>query len=230
VANLLLIEDDPDIVELLRHSLVSAGHLLSDAQTGKEGLAKAMANTIDLLILDIMLPDMDGFEICRKLREQHFRLPIIMLTSRSEEFDKVLGLELGADDYVTKPFGIRELVSRIKALLRRSENLNPPAQTQEAEITISDLYISRQKMKASIKGTRLELTAKEFDLLYLLASNPGKTFTRDELLECVWGYSFSGYEHTVTSHINRLRIKIEPDINKPFYILTTWGKGYRFFE
>lgn len=230
MAKLLLIEDDRDIIELLAHSFSSAGHQLFDCQTGKDGLAKALGNDIDLVILDIMLPDMDGFEVCRKLREQQCRLPVIMLTSRSEEIDKVLGLELGADDYVTKPFGIRELLSRVKALLRRTENIVAPSIAPEAEIITSDLYISKQKMKASIKGTRLDLTAKEFELLYLLASNPGKTFTRDELLEAVWGYSFSGYEHTVTSHINRLRIKIEPDINKPYYILTTWGKGYRFFE
>jgi two-component system alkaline phosphatase synthesis response regulator PhoP len=230
MANVLLVEDDLEMIELLRHTLNAAGHQVLECRTGKEGIARATDTITDLIMLDIMLPDIDGFEICRRLRDQQIKTPIMMLTSRSEEIDKVLGLELGADDYVTKPFGIRELQARVKAILRRREQNLAPADTEHHDIVISDFYISRQMRKATIDGKRIELTAKEFDLLYLLASNRGKTFSRDELLELVWGYSFSGYEHTVTSHINRLRIKIEPDINKPYYILTTWGKGYRFFE
>jgi two-component system, OmpR family, alkaline phosphatase synthesis response regulator PhoP len=230
MANVLLVEDDKDMTELLRHTLQEAGHILYACSTGKEGLSSLQNINIDLILLDLMLPDMDGFEICRRLREQNVRQPIMMLTSRSEELDKVLGLELGADDYITKPFGIRELQARIKALLRRTDSSASTTAQSKDEIIQDDFYISKQKKKAAIKGERLELTAKEFDLLYLLASNPGKTFSRFELLESVWGYSFEGYEHTVTSHINRLRIKMEPDINKPRYILTTWGKGYRFSE
>ena len=230
MAMVLLVEDDLEMVDLLRHSFEAAGHHLIDCQTGKDGIDRAMDSRIDMIILDIMLPDMDGFEICRRLREKQIRVPIMMLTSRSEEIDKVLALELGADDYVTKPFGVRELQARIKAILRRSEQNTLINEEEALEILVDDFYISKKKMKASIQGKRLELTSKEFDLLYLLASNRGKTFSRDQLLEAVWGYSFSGYEHTVTSHINRLRIKIEPDINKPHYILTTWGKGYRFYE
>jgi len=226
----LLVEDDLEMAELIIHAFSPAGFHVLNSRTGKDGLEKAATPDIHLIILDIMLPDIDGFEVCKKLREQNIITPVMMLTSRSEEIDKVLGLELGADDYMTKPFGLRELQARAKALIRRSEQNIKKIENGRTDIQLDDFYISREKMKASINGKRLELTAKEFDLLYLLASNPGKTFSRDELLENVWGYSFSGYEHTVTSHINRLRIKIEPDINQPKYILTTWGKGYRFYE
>jgi len=230
MVNVLLVEDDIEMAELITHVFSPSGYLVFNCRTGKEGLEKAAADNIQLIILDIMLPDTDGFDVCRKIREQSISTPIMILTSRSEEIDKVLGLELGADDYITKPFGLRELQARAKALIRRAEQSIKKTEAEESEINIDAFYISRQKMKATVDGKRLELTAKEFDLLYLLASNPGKTFSRDELLETIWGYSFSGYEHTVTSHINRLRIKIEPDINQPRYILTTWGKGYRFFE
>jgi two-component system, OmpR family, alkaline phosphatase synthesis response regulator PhoP len=154
----------------------------------------------------------------------------LMLTSRADEFDKVLALELGADDYVTKPFSIRELLARVKAILRRSALSAAPVLVGEGEIVIKDFCIHRENRKATFRGQRLDLTAKEFELLLLLASNKGKTFSRFELLESVWGVSFSGYEHTITSHINRLRLKIEPNINEPQYILTTWGIGYRFCE
>ncbi|MEO8712589.1 MAG: response regulator transcription factor, partial [Parafilimonas sp.] len=156
--------------------------------------------------------------------------PVMMLTSRSYESDKVLALELGADDYITKPFGILELLARIKALLRRGEMHLINNEQQTNEIIYKDLYIDKNKKKASIKGKRLELTAKEFDLLVLLADNPGKSFTREELLKTVWGLAFAGYEHTVTAHINRLRIKIETNLNHPEYVLTSWGTGYRFTE
>ncbi|RYY59399.1 MAG: response regulator transcription factor [Chitinophagaceae bacterium] len=230
MANLLLVEDDPEMIELLRHVFTAAGHRMTCCQTGTDGAEKAADPSFNLVVLDIMLPDIDGFEVCRRIREQKNQVPILMLTSRSEEIDKVLGLEMGADDYLTKPFGLRELEARIKAILRRS-GLDAGGPTpDDKDVILGEFEISRQKMKASLGGKRLDLTSKEFDLLYLLASNKGKTFSRDELLEKVWGYSFSGYEHTVTSHINRLRIKLEPDINKPYYIQTTWGKGYRFLE
>ncbi|MHA4807319.1 response regulator transcription factor [Flavitalea flava] len=228
--SILLVEDDPEIVTLLKHHFSAAGYQVSNCITGHEALQLVRAAPVDLIILDIMLPDMDGFAICRKLRELLIKVPILMLTSRSDEFDKVLALELGADDYVCKPFSIRELQARAKALIRRSVQADMPEKPGEKEIVAKDLIINRENRKVSINGRRLDLTAKEFELLYLLASNKGKTFSRFELLEEVWGISFSGYEHTVTSHINRLRLKIEPDINQPQYILTTWGTGYRFCE
>lgn len=228
--HILLAEDDPEIVELLKLNFDPALYDVTTAASGSIALQQAITKSFHLIILDIMLPGMDGIEVCRRLREKNITAPVMMLTSRSEEIDKVLALELGADDYVTKPFSIRELMARVKAILRRAENTVAATPQTNNEIQIGDMYINREKKKVSIKGTRLELTAKEFELLYLLASNRGKTFSRQDLLEIIWGYSFKGYEHTVTSHINRLRIKIEPDIQQPIYILTTWGSGYRFTE
>jgi DNA-binding response OmpR family regulator len=228
--HILLAEDDPEIVNLLKLNFDASVYDLTVAVNGNSALQKALTQQFNLIILDIMLPGMDGIEVCKKLREKNIAAPVMMLTSRSEEIDKVLALELGADDYVTKPFSIRELMARVKAILRRTETVAPVTNNIINEIEVKDIYINREKMKATLKGERLELTSKEFELLYLLASNRGKTFSRQELLELIWGYSFSGYEHTVTSHINRLRMKIEPDIQHPSYILTTWGTGYRFAE
>lgn len=228
--HILLAEDDPEIVNLLKLNFDTAVYDLTIAGNGSAALQKAAAMNFHLIILDIMLPGIDGIEVCKRLREKNITTPVMMLTSRSEEIDKVLALELGADDYVTKPFSIRELMARVKAILRRAETNAPTSSEVISEIKAGDIYINREKMKATLKGERLDLTAKEFELLYLLASNRGKTFSRQELLEMIWGYSFAGYEHTVTSHINRLRMKIEPDIQQPLYILTTWGVGYRFAE
>ncbi len=227
---ILLAEDDPEIVNLLKLNFDAAVYELTIAANGNSALQKASAKSFHLIILDIMLPGIDGIEVCKKLRERNITTPVMMLTSRSEEIDKVLALELGADDYVTKPFSIRELMARIKAILRRAETGTAITADAVNEIQVNDIYINREKTKATLKGERLDLTSKEFELLYLLASNRGKTFSRQQLLEMIWGYSFSGYEHTVTSHINRLRMKIEPDIQQPSYILTTWGVGYRFAE
>lgn len=227
---ILLVEDDLEIVNLLKLNFDASLYELTISNNGNDGLRKASAKNYHLIILDIMLPGIDGIEVCKKLRERNITTPTIMLTSRSEEIDKVLALELGADDYITKPFSIRELIARTKAILRRTESNLNASKNEVIEIRINDLYINKEKMKASLKDKRLDLTAKEFELLYLLAANRGKTFSRQELLEIIWGYSFSGYEHTVTSHINRLRMKIEPDLQKPSYILTTWGIGYRFTE
>ncbi len=187
-----------------------------------------------------MLPDLSGIEICRRIREQNAKTPILMLSSLAEETDKVTALELGADDYLTKPFGVFELMARVKALMRRGNEGGGPgtgegrdagsAVSDEGMIARGELIIDRDKKKVTIRGQRLELTPKEFDLLVLMASHPGKTFTRHELLEMIWGFAFQEYEHTVTSHINRLRIKLEKNLNKPEYILTTWGTGYRFAE
>jgi DNA-binding response OmpR family regulator len=173
---------------------------------------------------------MSGLEICKHLRTEGHTVPIIMLTSRGEETDKVLALDMGADDYVTKPFGTLEFMSRINALLRRSEQTQIETSGKKGEITYKEVVIDTGKRKATVRGERLDLTHKEFDLLVLLASHPGKTFNRLEILELIWGEAFEGYANTITTHINRLRNKLEKDINNPEYILTSWGVGYRFSE
>jgi DNA-binding response OmpR family regulator len=175
---------------------------------------------------------MDGFDVCKKIRHNEIKTPILMLTAKSEEFDKVLGLELGADDYLTKPFSIRELVARVKAIFRRSEmaNMSESEDISESELKFGNLLINIGKRKVFLNGEQVELTAKEFDLLALFARKPGRTFTRSDLLDTIWGYQFAGYEHTVNSHINRLRAKIEADPAQPVYIQTVWGVGYRFVE
>jgi DNA-binding response OmpR family regulator len=227
--NILLVEDDPQITDLLNLHLHEPFYRVTACDRGAAALEKLAGSTFHLVILDIMLPDLNGIEICRRIREQNGRTPILMLSSLAEETDKVTALELGADDYLTKPFGIFELMARVKALLRRGNEEAPPV-TAEGVLVRLELVIDRDKKKVTVRGQRLDLTPKEFDLLVLMAGHPGKTFTRHELLEMIWGFAFQEYEHTVTSHINRLRIKLEKDISKPEYILTTWGRGYRFTE
>ncbi len=229
---ILLVEDDPDIVQLLALHVAEPSYHLSACSNGAKAVVDISASHYDLIILDIMLPDVDGLEVCKLIRQKKIMTPVIMLTSRAEEIDKVLALELGADDYITKPFSIRELMARIKAIFRRiGQPYNPTNDTDSSgEIHVNNLFINKTKRQVLLGTNHLELTVKEFDLLCLMAGNPGKTFSRQQLLEDVWGYSFKGYEHTVTSHINRLRIKIEPNLNEPVYILTTWGIGYRFRE
>jgi two-component system alkaline phosphatase synthesis response regulator PhoP len=228
--NILLVEDDPEIVNLLRDNFIKHNYQVTATRNGRDGAEKACKNNFDLIILDIMLPDTDGMAVCRSIRDKKVATPILMLTARSEEIDKVLALELGADDYVTKPFGIRELIARVNALIRRVEQLPQNNAGPSGEIRFKNLLIDKDLKKACLNGERIDLSPKEFDLLLLLAAHPGKTYSRQELLEKVWGYSFSGYEHTVTTHINRLRLKIEANVHKPEYILTSWGSGYRFAE
>ncbi len=223
----LVIEDDKEIASLLELHLKDIGCATTRASDGRAGLEAARSGSFDLIVLDIMLPGLDGIEVCRELRKKDQRTPVMMLTARSEELDKVLGLEIGADDYLTKPFSIREFVARAKAILRRSEALNQEAGAPK-DIHRGALVIEVDKRKVLLDGGRVELTPKEFDLLLLLASHPGRTYSREELLNLVWGYQYAGYEHTVNSHINRLRAKIERDATNPRYILTTWGVGYRF--
>lgn len=225
----LIIEDDKDIRELVSIHLSDLVCQIKQSADGESGLAMAIEEKFDLIILDIMLPGMDGLEVCRRLRAREITTPILMLTAKSEEIDKVLGLEIGADDYLTKPFSIREFVARVKAMLRRQsiQNRTPPDVRGDV-IRIENLVIEQDKRRVALKGNRIDLTPKEYDLLLLLAQHPGKSYSREDLLNIVWGYEFSGYEHTVNSHINRLRSKIEPDFSKPHYILTTWGVGYRF--
>jgi DNA-binding response OmpR family regulator len=183
------------------------------------------------MILDLMLPGVDGMEICREVRAARNNTPILMLTSRSEELDKVLGLELGADDYLTKPFGIRELIARVKAIFRRVDSdRSGGGDRATTPISAGDLVVDIEKRKVTLAGNAVELTAKEFDLLALFVRNPGKAYTRQTLLDAVWGYTFEGYDHTVNSHINRLRSKIEEDPSTPRYIQTVWGIGYKFSE
>ena len=285
--HILLVEDDPAIAALLGlhlrapdfrvtvcDSVAKALVQLRAGQTeGMEKLARTgrsertglteraeragQPERFDLVILDILLPDGNGVEVCRQMRRDNNWTPILMLSALAEESDRVLALESGADDYLMKPFGVAELMARVRALLRRrpvgvgmtmagemradGDDLALPAKVgggaagggvgQDAGvIAFHELTIDKHKRKVTMHGQRLELTPKEFDLLWLLAEHPGKTFSRHELLELIWGFAFQEYEHTVTSHINRLRIKIEPNLNKPEYILTTWGAGYRFAE
>lgn len=227
----LIVEDDRNIADLLFLHLEDLQCEVDIAYDGKTGLEKATRYDFELIILDIMLPGMDGYEVCKRIREGQDTTPIMMLTAKSEEIDKIQGLENGADDYLTKPFSVREFIARVKAIFRRQEMNEEMAQNKPAEkevLEFGSLVIDKQKRKVSLNGKRTELTPKEFDLLLLLASHPGRSYNREQLLNLVWGYEFSGYEHTVNAHVNRLRGKIEPKVDKPQYILTTWGVGYRF--
>ena len=228
---ILLVEDDQEIADLLKYHIQDMELQLDVAADGETGLRKALENEYELVILDIMLPKMDGLEVCKRIRREKRSLPILMLTAKSEEVDKILGLELGADDYMTKPFSIRELFARIKALRRRMSAIKEDQRQGEKDVVqLGALTLDPTKRKVTVDGETVLLTAKEFDLLNLFATNPGKAFSREQLLNTVWGYQFSGYEHTVNSHINRLRAKIEKDPANPVYIKTVWGIGYRFVE
>ncbi len=225
---ILIIEDDQEIIKLLEIHLNDLIYATSKATDGEVGLEMALANDYDLILLDLTLPTMDGITICKRLREKK-NTPVIMLTAKSEEIDRVLGLEIGADDYITKPFSIRELLARVKAVIRRTNAVKPEPQNT-AVIAVEGLHIDIDRRKVLLQDNRIELSPKEFELLVLMASNPGRNYTRTELLDMIWGYNFDGYEHTVNSHINRLRAKIESDMANPTYILTTWGVGYKFNE
>ncbi len=230
-SRILVVEDNKDLAHLLEIHLTDLFYEVDLAFDGPAGLARAEAHTYDLIILDIMLPGMDGLELCRRLRSKPSYTPILMLTSKSSELDRVLGLELGADDYVTKPFSIRELLARVKAILRRVEGLQAEKEeTLKTRINFRQLSIDPEKREVRLKDKLIEVTAREFDLLVHFAQNPGRVYTRSQLLDQVWGYGHDGYEHTVNSHINRLRAKIEDDPAKPGYILTVWGVGYKFAD
>ncbi len=227
---ILMIEDDPNIVELVEIHLKDIGFTLDRAYDGVSGLEKALSGEYALIILDLMLPHMDGLEVCRRYKDSDPFTPVLMLTAKSEELDKVLGLEVGADDYLTKPFGVRELLARIKAILRRIEleDEKNEARLSGPKLEFDGLSIDLEKHTVLLDGKRVELTAKEFDLLTLFASHPGNTYSRERLLSLIWGSQYEGYEHTVSSHINRLRNKIERDPAQPRFIKTLWGVGYRF--
>jgi DNA-binding response OmpR family regulator len=228
--SVLVIEDDKEIVDLVSLHLRDMGLEVERAGNGRDGLEKALAGEHVLIILDLMLPEIDGLEICRRVRHARGYTPILMLTAKSEELDTVVGLEVGADDYMTKPFSVRELVARVRAILRRASELAGPSPHEQTEepLRIGDLAIDRRGRRVLVAGKEVPLTAKEFDLLLLFAEHPNQAFSRRQLLERVWGYHYEGYEHTVNSHINRLRGKIEQDPSRPRYIQTVWGFGYRF--
>jgi len=229
--SILIIEDNHDIATLISVNLSGKHRQIDHADDGEVGLDKALNGHYDLVILDLMLPGMDGLEICRVLRHNNNFVPILMLTAKTSELDRVLGLEVGADDYLTKPFSVPELVARVNAMLRRAETYQPTVQepdTDKTQLQFGDLQINAANRQVTVAARSIDLTAKEFDLLWYFASNAGRVFTRAQLLDNIWGYGHEGYEHTVNSHINRLRSKLESNAAKPRYILTVWGVGYKF--
>ncbi|NIB44513.1 response regulator transcription factor [Pseudomaricurvus alkylphenolicus] len=225
---ILIVEDQADLAGLLSLHFQDLGADTTCAADGHEGLRQACARQWDLILLDIQLPGPSGLEILRKVRQNENYVPILLLTSRSTELDRVLGLDIGADDYLTKPFSVMELIARVKAIFRRVDALN---QTQPAPngdiLSFGELQIDEQSREAQLNGKILDLTAKEFNLLLHFCRKPGRVFQRSELLDSVWGYGHDGYEHTVNSHINRLRSKMEVDPKNPQYIVTVWGVGYK---
>ncbi len=232
-ATILVAEDQADIRELLVLNLRNAGYQVEAVADGPAALARQIERPADLLVLDLMMPGLDGLEVCKALRARGSATPILMLTAKSTELDRVLGLELGADDYLTKPFSLAELAARVKALLRRAELLRAAqadAKGPAATIRNGELEILPAKRQVRYRGAGLEFTALEFDLLLHFASHPGHVFSRSQLLNAVWGYTHDGYEHTVTTHINRLRNKLEADPMRPELILTVRGAGYKMRE
>ncbi|UCH79737.1 MAG: response regulator transcription factor [Nitrospiraceae bacterium] len=229
--SILVIEDNRELAQLLELHLKDLSFKVDVAFDGITGITRAEANVYDLIILDLMLPGLDGLEICKRLRSRSSYVPILMLTSKSSEMDRVIGLELGADDYVTKPFSIMELMARVKAIIRRVDKMrNTEIEAAAESIRAGDMIIDIEKRTVTVDGNPVDITTKEFDLLLYFAQHPGRVFTRSQLLDHVWGYSHEGYEHTVNSHINRLRAKIEDNPAQPRYILTVWGVGYKFAE
>ncbi|UTA46907.1 response regulator transcription factor [Simiduia sp. 21SJ11W-1] len=226
---ILIIEDERDLAELVRLQLADLPAQVTLAHTGPDGLQAALAKHWDVILLDLRLPGMDGLDICRELRAQGVQTPVLMLTSRATELDRVLGLELGADDYLTKPFSALELSARVKALIRRAAMAGTPVARAQSPLACGTLWLDPERRQVKVAGKNIECTAKEFDLLHHFARHPGKVFKRMDLLSEVWGYGHEGYEHTVNSHINRLRAKIETDPGKPEFILTVWGVGYKFW-
>jgi DNA-binding response OmpR family regulator len=224
---ILVVEDEPDIAQLIALHLRDEAFDVTIAKDGHEGMRLACARPWDLVLLDLRLPGPDGLAICRALRADQNYVPILMLTSKSSELDRVLGLELGADDYVTKPFSVSELLARVKALFRRIDAVNKTAAPESRSLSIGSIRIDSASREVQVGGKRVDLTAREFDLLLHFAQHPGRVFSRAQLLDSVWGFGHEGYEHTVNSHINRLRGKIEPDNTHPRYIVTVWGVGYK---
>jgi DNA-binding response OmpR family regulator len=226
--NILIVEDDADIAELMRLHLHDEGYAVDQAADGHAGLALLERGHWDALVLDLMLPGIDGLEICRRARSMARYTPIIITSARSSEVHRILGLELGADDYLAKPFSVLELVARVRALLRRTDAAARNALLESGHLQMNGLAIDPIARDVRVEGRAIELTPREFDLLHFFARHPGSVFTRLELLNKVWGYRHDGYEHTVNTHINRLRTKVETDPANPQRILTVWGRGYKF--
>ncbi|WLI73054.1 response regulator transcription factor [Halomonas alkalicola] len=230
--NVLIVEDNPGIGELVSMHVTELGMNPVLCERGDTGLTRFREGDIDLVILDLMLPGMDGLSVCREIRSGPGYVPVLMLTAKGSELDRVLGLEMGADDYLTKPFSVAELSARVKALFRRVDAMASAAAaaTCNEELSADGLRIDPLRRRVFVKDQPVELTAREFDLLWHFASHPGRVFSRVQLLDTVWGYSHEGYEHTVNTHINRLRGKIETNPARPEFIQTVWGVGYRFRE
>jgi two-component system response regulator ResD len=225
VAKILVVDDEPNIREVVGLYLRRDGHEVVSATDGEEALEVFGRSEPDLVVLDLMLPKMGGLEVCRRMRAER-RVPLIMLTARGEEEERIVGLSLGADDYVVKPFSPRELAARVAAVLRRVEESSEPAARKV--LSFEGLRIDPNTREVLVDGEPAALTAREFDLLYHMASAPGRVFTRDQLMETVWGYAFSADTSTVTVHMRRLREKVEPNAARPRYLQTVWGVGYKF--
>jgi DNA-binding response OmpR family regulator len=225
---ILIVEDDANIAELLQMHLHDEGYAVEHAADGDAGLRQLAGGPWDALVLDLMLPGVDGLEICRHARVMARYTPIIIISARSGEMHRILGLELGADDYLAKPFSMLELVARVRALLRRVDALARHSQLESTSLEINGVRVNPLAREVHVDSCPIELTPREFDLLAFFVRHPGKVFSRLDLLNQVWGYRHDGYEHTVNTHINRLRFKIEPDPAHPCRILTVWGRGYKF--
>ncbi len=223
----LIVEDDRQLANLVAMQLNDNGYQTELAHDGRIGLNRALSGEFGLIVLDWMLPGKNGMEICQQIRASSHYTPILMLTAKSTELDRITGLESGADDYLTKPFSVLELNARVKAIFRRTEALSDTPSEKSEEIVIDQLRVDPRGREAQLKDKTLELTSREFDLLLHFARSPGRVFSREQLLNQVWGYAHNGYEHTVNSHINRLRSKLEVDPRNPSYILTVWGAGYK---
>lgn len=232
MSTVLMVEDDKDLAELIAINLRELSLHVTHVISGEEAATKLEEASFDLILLDVMLPGMSGLDLCRHIREKNPEQALVFLTSRDSEIDRVLGLELGADDYMTKPFSVRELQARVRSQLRRVKLMSQLQLQSEPKgfqtLEIGDLYIDQSTRKINLAGQTLDLTAKEFELLHYLASHPEQVFSREQLLSSVWGYHHSGYEHTVNSHINRLRSKVEKDAANPTIVQTVWGVGYKF--
>lgn len=227
----LVVDDEQSIITLLQYNLEQNGFQVITAMDGEEGRDLALSHNPDFIVLDLMLPKLDGIEVCKQLRQQKLSTPILMLTAKGDEFDKVLGLELGADDYMTKPFSPREVIARIKAILRRTQSNTEQQDVEDQEyLRIADLKIFPEKYEAYFAGELIELTPKEFELLLYLVTNKGRVLTRDQLLSAVWKYDFAGDTRIVDVHISHLRDKIEKNSKKPIYIKTIRGLGYKLEE
>jgi two-component system alkaline phosphatase synthesis response regulator PhoP len=226
---LLIVEDDPAIQRMIGDYFRHVGYDIVTASDGESGVRLAQSERPAAMILDLMLPKLDGLSVCRQVRERNSSLPIIMLTAKDDVVDKVLGLEMGADDYLTKPFSLRELEARLKTVLRRTRTR--PGDSDDADqipILRGDLRIDPGRREVTVNGRAIELTPKEFELLSLFAAHPGRVYSRKYLLENIWDYTYSGYDRTIDSHINRLRSKIEENPDEPKMVLTVWGVGYKF--